>query len=199
MNGDIFGEGFPDPDPFEEIFGPFGQGGPFGYPPDDPFRDGFEPPWGWGPEGPVYSPDEPPTGWGPDGPYWGGNGPATPPEPPIEPPPIEPPPVEPPPVEPPPAAGGGAAGAITAATWAAIALLVVEVVSISNAVITITDKEELQSMVDNLNQIRDRAVQLHQWTDALQQQWAKANEALARKAEQLQKDLENTWIGWLIY
>jgi hypothetical protein len=70
---------------------------------------------------------------------------------------------------------------------------------ITDAIIAVTDKEELQSMIDNLIQMRARAVQLGTWDDAQQAQWAKANEAAARKAEQLQRDLENSWLGWLIY
>ncbi|MGA2714712.1 MAG: hypothetical protein ABSG41_16555 [Bryobacteraceae bacterium] len=73
-------------------------------------------------------------------------------------------------------------------------MLVVEVVSISNAVITISDKDALQQELDSLNAIRDRAVKLKNWDDELQKEWYKAADALARKAEQLQKDLDNSWI-----
>jgi hypothetical protein len=235
VNGDFIDpEDWLPPDPFEDIFGPWGPGGPFGFDRQDPFgSSGFEPPWGWGPEGPVYGPPpEPPWGWGPDGPVWDpppggpappepynpiGEWPSGPPAgaqpPPVEPPPVEPPamspppveppPIEPPPVEPPPgASGAGVGGAVTAATWAAIGLLIVEVVSISNAIIAITDKDEINAQAENLNRIRDGAVRRHQWNDDLQREWTKASQALSKKAEQLQKELDDSWImklGHLIW
>ena len=169
---DIFGEGMP-PDPIEELFGPWGPGGPFGVPPEDPFGPtGFDPPWGWGPEGPVYNPPpEPPTGWGPEGPYW-----------------------DPPPVEPPPAGGGAGAIVIDAAFYAAIAVLVIEVVSIGRAMWSIHGKNELNKAADHLNDIHDKAVKAGQWNDELQKAWTKASQELSERAEALQKELDESWI-----
>ena len=178
MNGfppdpDIFGEGLP-PDPIEELFGPWGPGGPFGVPPEDPFGPtGFDPPWGWGPEGPVYNPPpEPPTGWAPDGPYW------------------DPPPGEPPPVE----GGGAGAVVIDAAFYAAVAVLIVEVISIGWAMWSIHSKNKINEAAAKLNDIRDKAVAAKQWTDALQAEWTKASQQLSERAEEYQKELDDSWI-----
>lgn len=82
---------------------------------------------------------------------------------------------------------------------AAVTVLIVEVVSISHAVLLLDDKDDVQTKVDSLNRIRDEAFQKHQWTDQLQSEWTKAMDGLAHKAEDLQNSLKNTLIGKLIF
>ena len=49
----------------EELFGPWGPGGPFGVGPNNPWAPGTDPPAGWGPEGPFYDPPTPPPSGAP--------------------------------------------------------------------------------------------------------------------------------------
>jgi hypothetical protein len=99
------------------------------------------------------------------------------------------------PVQPEPGVGAAA----EAVGVAALAVLMIEIVSISNAVGFLNEKDKIQDKIDSLSGIRDLAFKNHQWNDQLQSAWTKAMDGLARKAEDLQHSLKNTIIGKLIF